>query len=211
MAQSSAGKKQFAHPTVLVVRHGSTEFNEGPGGGRLKGTKYDLSLDSKGRDEAAADAEKLSKSDIASLETSPAKRAQETAGVIGKALGQNPKTNDGLRPWDVGYLSGQKRTEAAGRVAYYINHPSRRVPDGESYGNWFDDFSNTLEKKMNQAKKTPGQAHVIVTHSTGNRAAPAVINGTRPEPHTGQMPSPGRITAIEKRGGRWQINENPDL
>lgn len=211
MAQSSEGKKQFSRPTVLVVRHGSTEFNEGPGGGRLKGTKYDLSLDSKGRDEAQADADKLRKWDIASLETSPAKRARETAAVIGEASGHSPKPNDGLRPWDVGYLSGQKRSEAAGRVAYYINHPTRQVPEGESYGSWFDDFSGALEKKLAQAKKTPGSAHVIVTHSTGNRAAPAVVNGTRPEPHVGKMPSPGRITAIEKVGGRWQINENPDL
>jgi len=212
LANEKTDKKQFEHPTVLLVRHGKTDFNKGEGGGRLKGTKYDLPLNQEGKNEAVQDAARLKKWDIASVEHSPMARSKQTADILGKATGNPPKSNDSLRPWDVGYLSGQKRTDASSRIGYYINHPSRKVPEGESYGDFYDNFTSGLSKKMAQAKKTPGKAHVLVTHSCNVLAGDAMVNDHRPTPHTGSMPDTGRILAVEKGPtGHWRMNQNPNL
>lgn len=202
-------KRPIDKPTVFLTRHGKTAFNKGGEEDRLKGTKYDLPLTSEGQQEAAKDAGILSKYPIASIEHSPMKRAKQTAALIASATGVPSNSNVALDPWDVGFMSGMKRGSAHALVSHYIDHPKATPRDGEPYGDWFDVFGDALASKMKEAEKTPGKAHVIVTHSCGLLAADAIIHGDDPQPHTdGSMPAPGRIVPLVKSGGKWRMLED---
>lgn len=208
-------KELFPNPTVIVVRHGHTSFNSGPGGGRLKGTKYDLPLDSHGKREAREDARTLAGYDIAVVEGSDMKRSQETMREISKALHVRPEIDRAFHPWDVGYLSGQRRDVACDRIGYYIRNSHKPVPQGESYDDWFGKFSREFEHELKEAEglKKDGkyQAMVVVTHSTGFKALEAILAGEKPEAHCGKLVGTGRMATVEKVKGKWHLNENPNL
>jgi len=204
-------KTEFDKPTVLLVRHGKTAFNKGREEDRLKGTRYDLPLEPEGKREVEKDAKMLAKYDLASLGHSGMKRAKQSAEIISKHTGVEPEAVKQMDPWDVGYLSGQRRSIADARIRYYINHAHKPIPEGEAYQEWYDRFSQALANRLKRAQQTPGKAHVLVTHSCGILAAEAAIRGENPRPHTADMPEPGRVVILEKRNGRWYIDLSPDL
>lgn len=198
--------KEIDAPTVLLIRHGKTAFNKDGGQDRLKGTKYDLPLTAEGKDEARVDAKTLSDYPIASLRHSPLKRSAQTAEIISRATGVASTEEKGLHPWDVGYLSGQKRDAFRGLIEWFIKHPDRRIRDGESYRDFFDTFGGALSRELARAASDPSKARVLVSHSCGLLAAEAIVNGSEPKPHTGKdMAVPGRIMRITKTNGKWRI------
>lgn len=202
-------KWELDHPTVFLVRHGKTKFNTGNEEDRLKGIKFDLPLTDEGQKQADMDGKVLSNYQIAHIEHSPMERSRQTAETISKATGATSKPNASLDPWDVGFMSGMKRTSAHDLVTHYINRPDHAPRDGERYSDWFDVYGNALASAMARADETLGEAQVIVTHSCGLLAADAIIKGiARPKAHTDpHHAAPGRIMTIEKKNGRWSISE----
>lgn len=192
-------------PTVYIVRHGSTSMNQHGSSDRLKGTRFDVPLDAKGREEAKKSASALDGIDIASIKHSPLKRSAQTARAISQATGIESTADKALHPWDVGFMSGQKRDKFKGILEWYIEHPSTVPRDGESYGDWFERFSCALASELAAASRDDG-ARVLVSHSCGLLAAEAVVNGTDPKAHVGtEMARPGNIMRISKSGGKWRI------
>lgn len=199
-------KKQFDHPTLLLVEHGATEFTGSGAKDRIHGTKYDLPLTWQGHSQAKASADKLKGYDIATLRTSPMKRAKETAEHISGAIGKSAEADDDLKPLDSGYLSGMTHESAEGRIRYYVNHPDKAIPEGQSYGEWWDNASSRMAKRLKETESTPGQAHVDVLHSSEIASMPAIVRGDPPSAwQSKQVPGPGRISAVEKHGGRWKF------
>src|SRR5579863_518679 len=90
-------------------------------------------------------------------------------------------------------------------IAYYVRNPHKEIPNGESYGDWYEEYSTELRKKMKEAEKTPGRGHVLGVHSSEVSTAPAIIKGDPAEMLEEQLPGPGQIAALEKRGGRWRF------
>lgn len=200
-------KKQFDYPTLLLVEHGATDFTDSGAKDRLHGTKYDLPLTVEGHRQAATVGEKLKSYDIATLRTSPLQRATETAKHIGDATGQKPEEDEGLKPLDSGYLSGMTHEAAEGRIKYYVKNPDKPIPEGQPYGEWWDTASARMAKRLKETEKTPGQAHVDVLHSSEIASMPAMVKGEGPSPFAAkQIPGPGKISAVEKRGGKWVFN-----
>ena len=211
MPEHENGKRLWPHPTVLMVRHGTTDFNRGPGGGRFKGTEFDLPLNAEGRAEAKADAKALAGWAIAGVESSPMIRATQTAAAICHAVGCKPDTDEALRPWDIGYLAGHKKDEARARVEYYITHCRKEVPGGESYHDWWEMFTDNLSHELAEAAKSDHRhnggwcADVLATHSCDLLAAKSFLTGGDPQVHTeGNGPEPGRITVLSRIGGKWR-------
>jgi broad specificity phosphatase PhoE len=104
---------------VLVVRHGETDWNrqgrwQGQGGPGLNGT---------GRDQAARVAARLARLRIDALYTSDLERAEQTAAIIGRAIGHEPRRERGLREVDNGDWRGLTRAQV-------------RERDPESYRRW---------------------------------------------------------------------------
>lgn len=193
----------------MLVEHGSTEFTgDNDKTDRIHGTKYDLPLTREGHEQAAKVADKLKGHDIASVKTSPMLRAKETAEHVSEATGQPAEDDDDLKPLDSGYLSGMTHKSAKARIEYYVKNPHKQIPDGQSYGDWWDKASNRRASRLKEAERTPGQAHVDVLHSSEIASMPNIIRGDPPSMWTRQIPGPGKISSVEKHGGKWQFKEN---
>lgn len=198
-------KKQFRQPTVLLVEHGSTEFSATGDEDRIHGTRFDLPLTGRGRQEVAPTAKLLADYDIATLEHSPMKRSTETAQIISAAIGVKPVPVEALKPWDSGYASGMTHGAAKDIVEYYVTHPMRAIRDGEPYGEWWDIYSTEMLDTLKRAKETPEQAHVRGMHSSEITAAPAIINGDPADVLEEQLPRAGKISAVMLDGRRWKF------
>jgi len=203
-------KKQFDVPTLLLVEHGSTEYtSDDESKDRIHGTKFDLPLTWEGHRQSADVAKKLSVFDIGSLRTSPQQRAKETADHISQATGQTPEVDEGLKPLDSGYLSGMTHEAAKRRIEYYVKNPDKQIPQGQSYGEWWDTASTRMAKRLKEVAADPDKGHVDVLHSSEIASMPAIVRGESPSVWTSrQIPGPGRISAVEKHGGRWKFVED---
>jgi broad specificity phosphatase PhoE len=207
-------KKQFDNPTLLLIEHGETEFAaNGDQEERIHGTKYDLPLTREGHGQAKDVADKVKGFDIASLKTSPMQRAKETAEYVGKATGQEPEEDEGLKPLDAGYLSGMTHDTAKARMEYYVKNAHKQIPGSEgTYGDWWNTASSRMAKRLKETEsihKSSGQGAVDVLHSSEIASMPDIVKGDPPKLWgERQIPGPGRISAVEKQGGRWQFMED---
>lgn len=118
---------------LLLARHGETADNAAR---RFQGRR-NPPLNERGRAQAAALAETLRGEEIATVWTSPLRRAAETAEIVGAALGLEPQADDRLCEIDVGDWAGRTYAEAIAEVPDAIERwlagdLSFRFPGGES-------------------------------------------------------------------------------
>lgn len=206
----SDAKIQVRWPTVLLIEHGDTDFAGSGDEDRIHGTKFDLPLTEKGRQQMRRTAEILADYDVASLKHSPMLRSEQSAGILGDATEVEPEEEEALLPWDSGFASGMTHGAAADIVEYYVKNPDKVIRDGEAYGDWWETFSRYMAKRLKEAKKTKGENglyRVLVdgVHSSEVTAAPAIIKGEPAQVLNQRMPGPGQIAGLEERGGRWRF------
>jgi broad specificity phosphatase PhoE len=154
--------------TLYIVRHGQTKMNNDTdtSADRIRGWS-DIPLVAEGRKEAALAAKKLKHRGIELIFCSDLSRAEETAQIIGKALGIKPIPIKALRPWNLGRLTGQTTKEALPQIATYVREtPNKAVPEGESFDNFRDRFFEGLEEIISKAN---GKVICIVTHHRNER------------------------------------------
>ena len=87
---------------LLLIRHGRSVWNAQ---GRIQG-RADPPLDELGREQARRLAERLRQEAVVALYTSPLRRAQETADIIGRALDVPVVPDERLQEYDVGDIAG---------------------------------------------------------------------------------------------------------
>lgn len=149
--------------TILLVRHGTTKTT----GKVLPGRKPGLHLSKKGIEGVERTAEYIAAQyPKAKVFCSPMERAQETAGIITKALGtKQPKQIAGLNECDFGSWTGRRLAELRKLKEWESvqNRPgSFRFPKGESFG----EMQNRIVETLNDlAQKHPGQTLVAVSHA----------------------------------------------
>jgi broad specificity phosphatase PhoE len=151
---------------VLVVRHGETDWNregrwQGQGGPGLNDT---------GRAQAARIAERLARVRIDALYTSDLARAEETARIIGRAVGERPRQQKGLREVDNGDWRGLTRAQVRRRDPAGYRRWLRGEPGwhgGETYDQMHARVIATLERL---AAKHPRGRIVLVSHGGAVRA-----------------------------------------
>ena len=167
---------------LYIVRHGETKLNNDTDTSqdRIRGWT-DVPLTDKGRQEAKVAGEKLKKHNIEVICCSPLSRAHETAKIIGKILNIKPVTIDGLKPWNLGELTGTSTKEALPKIAEYVRKKAdKKVPEGES----FNDFSNrTFEGFKEAIEKADGKTLCIVTHHRDERLIRAWVKAGCPADH----------------------------
>lgn len=118
--------------TVLLVRHGVTEANRG---GVLAGWSPGVHLADKGREQAAALAERLAPVPVAAIVTSPLERCVETATAIAAGRDLAVQTDDDLGECRYGDWTGQELKKLAKDPLWKVvqAHPSAAVfPGGEA-------------------------------------------------------------------------------
>jgi broad specificity phosphatase PhoE len=119
---------------VLLARHGQTDDNLEPI--RVQGFT-DTPLNDTGRRQAAELAERVAADGIASLWASDLSRARETAEIVGKRIGLEPRLDPRLREANRGRWEGSRFIDIAARepegyAAWLRAGASFRFPGGES-------------------------------------------------------------------------------
>ena len=89
---------------IGLVRHGSHDDL----GTWLSGRTRDIALNTAGRAETAALAQRLAGRGVTMITTSPRRRTAETAAILGQGLGLVPVTADALDEIDFGAWSGAR-------------------------------------------------------------------------------------------------------
>jgi probable phosphoglycerate mutase len=178
---------------VLLVRHGRT----GTTGRILPGRAPGLHLDSAGRLEAAAAAERIGRlKRVAAVYSSPLERARETAAPIAEACGIEPRIEPGLDECEYGGWTGARlaRLRRSPDWAVVQRHPSGfRFPGGESFTEMQTRVTGTLARLV---AAHPGATIVAVSHADPIKAAVAHALGIHLDLFQRIVISTGAVTAI---------------
>jgi broad specificity phosphatase PhoE len=152
--------------TILLVRHGTTAFNETD---HLQGL-IDNPLSSRGRDEAARLAARLKDVGLDAVFSSPLRRAVETAAII-NGFHDLPVTlvpefsEIDLGEWE-GRLYSEVRAQFPEVHQRWLSDPDFPVPGGESFSAVCARTKPGLERIL----KTDRKHILIIGHASVNRA-----------------------------------------
>jgi broad specificity phosphatase PhoE len=121
-------------PRVYLARHGQTAYNRE---GRFQG-QLPVPLDDTGRAQAAELAERVAAHEFAALWCSPLLRARQTADVVARRIGLEPREDARLMETDAGDWTDHPFAEIHQRhpdeFARFINgDPLFAFPGGESF------------------------------------------------------------------------------
>ena len=121
--------------TILLARHGETDDNAA---GRVQGT-IDTPLNDRGREQARALAGEVAGRGLRALWTSHLRRASETAAIVGREVGLEPRLDERFAEsfrgeWEGRLLREIESEEPEGWAAWRAARASFRFPGGESIG-----------------------------------------------------------------------------
>jgi broad specificity phosphatase PhoE len=119
---------------ILLARHGQTDDNLPPI--RVQGFR-DTPLNDAGREQAAELAERVADEGLVALWSSDLKRASETAEIVGRRLGLEPRLDGRFREasrgrWEGHLFADIERAEPELYAAWLRAGETFRFPEGES-------------------------------------------------------------------------------
>ncbi len=212
-------------PTVAVIRHGRTSLNTG---GLTRG-HIDAPLHPDAFARVKATGKRLSKIPLQKIYSSDLSRANDTAKGVAQGLaggggaGGAPGgpipilTDEALRPWNIGVLSGHPTEEALPTMLnHMLNKPDQPVLGGESFHDYENRFLPKIKSILDEAQSTASRGGIgVVTHDRNIRSILAHIdhlNGT-PSPVDlkplleGESPlEPGGFMILHHDGQKWNIH-----
>jgi ribonuclease H / adenosylcobalamin/alpha-ribazole phosphatase len=153
--------------TTVLVRHGETPLSVER---RFSGTG-DPELSDRGRDQAAAAAQRLAALDVDAVITSPRARARATAEAIATALGVEALVDDAVAETDFGDWEGHTfaeiRQQWPDELAAWLADPDVAPPGGESFTATFKRVADWRERVV---ATYPGKTVIVVSHVTPIKA-----------------------------------------
>ncbi len=152
----------LAKTTLLVVRHGETEWNAQQ---RFQG-HGDSPLTPKGRSDVSALGRRLKQLDFERLFSSDLGRARETAALIAEHTGHRIVTDPLLRERHYGVLEGLTIPEIKSQYAECLQKlgegdPDMVIPQGESHRQLYDRNIRFVERFM---RDHAGTTALLVVH-----------------------------------------------
>jgi broad specificity phosphatase PhoE len=119
---------------VYLARHGQTAYNKE---GRFQG-QQEVPLDDTGRAQAAQLAERAATYGFAALWCSPLLRARETAEIVSRRIGLQPRADERLMETDAGDWTNRSFAEVQAEApelfaAFVAGDPGFAFPGGESF------------------------------------------------------------------------------
>lgn len=163
---------------LIVFRHGSTALNE-PGAERVRGwSNVPLSEEGKATIRKSAEAAARAALPVRGIIHSDLKRTTQSARIIHEYFPKAKLTpSRALRTWDTGYVEGKLVEDVIPVLKFYFEHPNERIPDGETYNEFYKRFEREVSKGLKFLRKNPGEALIFVTHSYGVCALEHTICG----------------------------------
>ncbi len=190
--------------TLLLVRHGETEFNTR---GIYQG-QADSPLTAEGITQARSLGPRLARlGTCQKLYASDLRRAEHTAELIGTPGHHQIVTDAGLRERNYGVFQGKKKKTVASEFpdvwkAYRSGNPDYVIPDGESHHQFHDRVVEALNRIADQHR---GQAVAAVSHGGTLGVFMKYVLGLAVE---GPRPfdiGNTSLSIVERRKGKWKI------
>ena len=153
-------------PVCYIIRHGETDLNAG---NKFRGF-MDVELDDKGRRQAEQARAFLAGVHFANAYSSDLKRAAETLDIVlAGDKGLMPERLCALRPWNIGKMAGQEKSQAnKQQLSEYADNPDEPVPGGESL-RWFRSrYKNVFGDILSRQGPTLVVQHASNDHEVGH-------------------------------------------
>jgi broad specificity phosphatase PhoE len=145
------------------MRHGTTSANN-PKAERLRGWS-NIGLSEKGVREAHAAGEWLRNKRINLLWHSPLRRVKQTVAEVIKSVPVTPRENGQLLDWNTGTMEGMLVEAMKPMMDFFTRHPAYAVPEGESYGEYWQRWRKSFADICDYAAKNPNEKLLVVTHA----------------------------------------------
>jgi probable phosphoglycerate mutase len=161
---------------ILLVRHGQTTYNVE---GRLPGQLPGVTLTDEGRRQAHRAAVALAGLRLVAIISSPLERARDTADIIARGWGLEPRNDPRLMDTDVGPWAGRKISEVAKEDPNwnaYLKDPDNPPPGVESLSAVQARTVSVIEEL--RADETLSGDVVLVAHADVIKLALARYTGT---------------------------------
>ena len=161
---------------IWLARHGETAYNRER---RFQG-QGPVPLSDRGREQARELAERAAEHDFASLWTSPAPRALETAQIVGERIGLTPREDPRLAETDAGEWTDRlfadvEASDPEGFAAFMSADIDFAFPGGESFAQQRDRVLAALDD-IRAAGELPA---LVVCHRQAMRLALEARQGRR--------------------------------
>jgi broad specificity phosphatase PhoE len=187
--------------TLYLVQHAQTPGDGTPS--ERNGGWSGVDLSDEGVERAQQSAQVLEGREIGETYSSDLRRASHTAAIIHEHLGlSEPNTErQGLRPLNVGILTGVSKEEAAGVLDDAFTRIWAPVTGGESVGKFLGRWGQELHRTIQEAL---GEDHACayITHSHNLRALEHLLsNGVEPLAKEPVVGSGGIIALHIKENG----------
>jgi broad specificity phosphatase PhoE len=151
----------------LLVRHAAHDLVDRVLVGRMDG----ISLSGAGRRQAVALGTRLKSFNVTGVQSSPRRRAADTAAVIAKSLGLDVEIRSALDELEFGAWTGSKFEDLAGDPQWACWNRERgrtRPPGGES----MHEAQTRIVSHLNRMRETPSHGCIVmVSHAEVIRAA----------------------------------------
>jgi probable phosphomutase (TIGR03848 family) len=183
--------------TVLLVRHGTTAAT-----GRRLGGWTDAALDTGGRDQVAATAQRLQGLGVTAVYSSPIVRTRETAAIVARTLGLRVRTRKGLGEVEYGDWTDQPLGQLRRRKLWRViqSTPSRvSFPGGGSIRGTQARAVDTVEELA--AAHDDGDPIVAVSHADVIKAVVAHYLGMPLDTFQRLVVGPASVTALHLPDG----------
>jgi alpha-ribazole phosphatase len=180
-----------------LARHGSTTDS---GKGIFRGQR-NSALDKEGFLDAHEQKEFFAKKKWHNIFCSTLTRALQTATIIvDDRKDEEPIPHPGLKPWDVGYLTGKDKKKYGKEMQYFIDNPYEVPEDGESE----DQFQKRVHPLLGDAMRIgleQDEPCIVVSHSSVIHALSHLLYGDR---HKDASVNPGGILEIYLEDGEFK-------
>ncbi len=178
---------------AYFVRHGETGGNAA---GLFRGA-IDYPLSAKGIKDANKVKDYFSGIDLGSAYSSDTTRTRQTnEAVLGPKDMVASETSD-LRSWNLGYLSGLKKTEHQREIAYFQDNPNQDVPNGESLNKFRGRITPRIKNSILKGIKE-GVPSITFLHSSGIHELSHLLYGD----HSYIKVKPGGVVGVYKQGNK---------
>ena len=186
------------------IRHGETEWNAA---GRLCG-RADVPLSEVGRRQAELLAVRLKAIPVTALYSSPARRALETASILGRAIGREAVVDSRLVELSYGAWEGKTYEESRHSSpdvyrAWELDPAAVAPPEGESGAQLVDRVNPFLAEV---AQRHPTGDVVVVCHRTLCRLIACHVMGVPLAEYRKRIPMDNAaLNIFETQEGQWSV------